>query len=134
MSAQSITRPSDCLILFKQSLITVKAVSARKSIFSIPVFSKSDMEYCVVNSSLDETATGISSRSGVGEITTPAACTEACLAQPSRRFAKSINSLTCGLLSTAERNSDTCSSACAILTLRPLMGGGINLAILSTSA
>ena len=48
-------------MLIKQSFITVKAVSAKKSILSMPVFSRSDMTYCVVSSSFPETATGISS-------------------------------------------------------------------------
>src|SRR5215213_5803280 len=76
ISGHLISSPSICLMLIKQSFITVKAVSAKKSILSMPVFSRSDITYCVVSSSLPETATGINSWSGSGEITTPAATTD----------------------------------------------------------
>jgi hypothetical protein len=134
ISAQLISSPSSCLMLFKQSFITVKAVSAKKSILSMPVFSRSDMTYWVVSSSFPETAIGMSSWSGTGAITTPAACTEEWRAHPSRRRAISINSLTVGLVSISFLSSGTCSRAWVRETFRPRTGGGISLAIRSTSA
>ena len=121
-------------MLSKQSLITVKAVSARKSTLSMPVFSRSDIANWVVSSSFAETATGINSWRGSGEITTPAAWTDECRAQPSSRRAISISSLTWGFEAISFLSSGTCSRAREMLTLRPRTGGGMSFEILSTSA
>ena len=74
--AHTISSLSMRFMLFKQSLIMVSVLSARKSILSTPTFSRSVISYCVVTSSLAETAMGINSCSGSGVITTPAACTD----------------------------------------------------------
>ena len=49
---RSSAAPVSVLIVLRQSSMIVSVVSARKSIFSMPVFSRSDMAYCVVISSL----------------------------------------------------------------------------------
>src|SRR6266550_2549877 len=59
--AHTISSLSMRFMLFKQSLIIVSVLSARKSILSTPTFSRSVISYCVVTSSLAETAIGISS-------------------------------------------------------------------------
>ncbi len=89
----------------------VSVVRPRKSILSMPVFSRSDISNCVVNSCLLLTATGINSSSGTGLMTTPAAWTEEWRAQPSSRLAMSMTFLTCGSVSIACFSSGTVSMA-----------------------
>src|SRR5579875_3197148 len=62
----------------------VSVVRPRKSILMRPIFSRSSIAYWVVISSLLLLWRGTISSSGCGEITTPAACVEACLDKPSR--------------------------------------------------
>src|SRR5476651_1338055 len=69
--AQSTSMLSARFMLNKQSLMMVRVLSARKSIFKTPTFSRSDISYWVVTSSLLLTAMGISSCSGFGVVITP---------------------------------------------------------------
>ena len=132
--AQSRSVLSARFMLSKQSLMMVSVLSARKSIFKTPTFSRSDISYWVVTSSLLLTAIGISSCKGFGVITTPAAWTEEWRAQPSKRRARSITCRTFASVSIALPSSGTCSTACAIVTFRPRTGGGISFEMRSTSA
>ncbi len=105
-------------------------VSPRKSIFKRPMRSSAFMSYCVVTSSRFVLYSGTTSVSGLGEITTPAACVDAWRASPSSRSATAIKSFSRSSLLIADFNCGASSSA-SFNSIPSVVG--ISLAMRSTS-
>ena len=113
-----------------QSCSRVSVFNPRKSIFKRPMLPISSMAYCVTISSSFVRARGEYSTMGRGEITTPAACTEACRVSPSSLLDTSRSCRMRSSLSRIWRSAGTCWMA-----LSMVMSGsaGIILAIRSQS-
>ena len=75
--------------------MTVSVRRPRKSILSSPNSSNTVIVYCVVIVPSDALDNGTYSSTGLGLISTPAACIEVCLGSPSSRMDISIKFLAC---------------------------------------
>ena len=84
-------------MLFSASSMIVRLRRPRKSIFSRPRVSQTPMSNCVMMApSASRRWIGMTSISGCLDMITPAACTPHCRLRPSRSWAVSTISLTCG--------------------------------------
>ena len=109
--------------------ITVKFLSPKKSIFKSPSSSKVVIIYCVVIEPSAALDNGTYSSTGFPQITTPAACIDACRGSPSSLLDISIRYFTSGSESYNVFNSIFCFKAPSRVMLSSC---GIIFAILST--
>ena len=130
MLSISSVRPWVSVMSLSVLWMTVRVRRPRKSILSSPMASMSSMAYCVTTSPLAPLDSGTILCRGSGEITTPAACTEAWRDRPSRRRAVSMRCSTRGSCVCNSRSRGSSAMASSSEICRRL---GTSLAMRSTS-